>query len=58
MTTLLQFTIVDPSKNERLIAHCKRNLVDWEITIYDTGTVDMRILKIFSAFLVDYQDYF
>lgn len=45
---------------ERTIAQYKRIYVldapdSWEVTLYDRYTVDLRMIGIFSAFLVDYQ---
>ena len=53
------FSIVDPTRNERLIGNIKRKILDeWQVTLYDCETIDMRILKIFAAFIVDYQEHF
>lgn len=55
--------IITSAKNERTIANMRRNFVDntvdyWDITIYEPGVVDMRLLKLFSTFAIDYQEYF
>lgn len=54
------FTITDTTKNERPIAYLKRNKSqsDWAVTMYANSPLDVRILKVFSAFVVDYQDIF
>lgn len=52
------FNVVDSSKSERPLAYLKRNLVDWNVTLYAKDQLDLRILKIFSAFAVHYQDAF
>jgi len=48
---------------ERTIAHLRRNFVEhvtdhWDIKLYDPSAIDLRLLKVFSAFAIDYQEYF
>ncbi len=55
--------VLTSSQNERTIGHLKRKFVDnatdfWEVTIYDPGAIDLRLVRIFSIFAVDYQSYF
>lgn len=55
------FTIMTP--DERTIARYKRNFVQddldfWNIDIYDSDEVDLRLLKIFSGFAIDFQEFF
>lgn len=55
------FTVMDAQ--ERTIAFLKRNFVQgdidsWQVVQYDPGGLDQRILKIFSAFAIDFQEYF
>lgn len=55
------FTIQDTA--ERVVAALKRNFTgrkidSWEVTIFDTNSLDERILKLFSIFAVDNQQYF
>lgn len=50
-------------ENERTIARLKRNFIQddidsWEVVHYDQDALDPRILKIFSAFSIDFQEYF
>ena len=50
-------------ENERTIARLKRNFIlddidSWEVDHYDQDILDPRILKIFSAFSIDFQEYF
>jgi len=51
------FTIADPEG--MTVAHLKRNFTDhasredWDMAIYNLKAVDMRLLKIFSAFIAD-----
>lgn len=59
----LSFRIVHPSNDHLVLALLKRNFVEntvdnWDITIYATEAIDSRILKIFSAFAVDFQSSF
>jgi len=55
------FTIMTP--DERTIARFKRNYVQddldyWNIDVYDAEAIDMRLLKIFSGFAIDFQEFF
>jgi hypothetical protein len=55
--------ILTAAKGERTIGHMKRNFIEntvdnWDITIFEQGVVDMRLLKLFSTFAIDYQEYF
>jgi hypothetical protein len=55
------FMIEDAKK--RTIAIMKRQFVTgaidhWDITIYDDQKVDIRLMKLFSAFAIDHQKYF
>lgn len=54
------FTITDTTKAEKPIAYLKRNFSqgDWQVTMYANSPLDVRILKVFSAFVIDYQDVF
>lgn len=57
------FTISDPSSEAYTIARLKRNYIrddvdNWEVTVYEGERIDPRILRIFSAFAVDYQNAF
>ncbi len=55
--------IVHPEKTTKIYARLTRKFVQsqidhWEVNIYDTEIIDPRIIKVFSAFAVDYQEYF
>lgn len=55
--------VVTSAKNERTIANLRRNFVDnaldhWDITFYEPGSLDLRLLKIFSTFAIDHQEFF
>lgn len=52
------FNLLDASPLKRLVGVVKRNATadEWEVTLYQNDMVDHRILKIFSAFISDYQD--
>ncbi len=55
------FTIMTP--DERTIARFKRNYIQddldyWNVDIYDSNVVDLRILKVFSGFAIDFQEFF
>ena len=55
------FTVM--GEQEQTIAQLKRNFVQgdidsWKVVIYDPKFLDQRILKIFSAFAIDFQEYF
>ncbi len=55
------FTIMTP--DERTIARFKRNYIQddldfWNIDIYDTNAIDLRLLKVFSGFAIDFQEFF
>jgi len=57
------FVIVDPANSKQVIAQLKRNFVQntvdyWDVVLYDAASFDARILKIFSAFAIDFQEYF
>lgn len=57
------FTIVSPEHGEKTIGHFKRHFThkeshNWEVVFYDIKHMDQRIVKIFSAFVVDHQDSF
>lgn len=57
------FTILDPANNRQVVAQLKRNFAHnaadyWDVILYDTSSFDARILKIFSAFAIDFQEYF
>lgn len=50
-------------KTERTIGHLRRNFVEnvtdnWDIKLYEPNVIDMRVLKIFSIFAIDFQEYF
>ena len=58
--TCSAFTIVDPDNERHILASLKRNFVadtidNWEVSIYERDVIDVRIIKIFSAFAVDTQ---
>lgn len=55
------FIIMAP--DERTIARFKRNYIQddldfWNIDIYDSSAIDLRLLKIFSGFAIDFQEFF
>lgn len=57
------FVIVDPSNTKQVLGQLKRNFVQntvdyWDVVLYNTAAIDPRILKVFSAFAIDYQEYF
>ena len=57
------FVIVDPSNGKQVLGQLKRNFVQntldyWDVVLYDTAAIDVRILKVFSAFAIDFQEYF
>jgi hypothetical protein len=57
------FTMVHPINEQHIIAHFRREFVSgeidhWHVKIFDRDTIDLRIIKVFSAFAVDYQEYF
>lgn len=57
------FTILSPDYNEvtlALLKPCSTNKAcdDWDVILYDEDSFDSQLFKIFSAFLVDYQDSF
>lgn len=55
--------VVMAKPGERTIAHLRRIFVDhvvdhWDVTLYEPQAIDMRLLKVFSAFAIDFQEYF
>lgn len=55
------FTIMTP--DERTIARLKRNYIQddldfWNVDIYDGDAIDVRLLKVFSGFAIDFQEFF
>ncbi|MCH9631588.1 MAG: hypothetical protein S4CHLAM37_16120 [Chlamydiia bacterium] len=57
------FTITHPNSEAYTIARLKRNYVqdtvdDWDITVYESDLIDERIIRIFAAFVCDYQNSF
>jgi uncharacterized protein YxjI len=58
------FSILHPEKSSMILAYLRRNFVQdqtdhWTITINDeTGMIDPRVLKVFTAFAVDKQGFF
>lgn len=54
------FNVVDSSEVERPLAFLKRRFSegDWNVVVYSPEALDLRLVKIFSAFAVDYQEYF
>lgn len=52
------FNMLDASPMERMMGVVKRNAIadEWDVTLYQSDIVDHRCLKIFSAFVSDYQD--
>ncbi len=55
--------VVMAHPGERTIAHLRRIFVDnvvdhWDVTLYEPQAIDMRMLKVFSAFAIDFQEYF
>ncbi len=57
------FSIVHPDYDNVPIAYLRRHFVPnttdyWSVYIYDTETIDTRMIKIFSAFAVSMQDKF
>ena len=57
------FRIVHPSNDKLVLALLQRIFIEhtidnWDVTIYRSETIDPRILKIFSAFAVDFQSSF
>jgi len=56
------FTVMS-KKGERTIANLRRNFVEnvndhWDITLFEPNTIDLRMLKVFSTFAIDFQEYF
>jgi hypothetical protein len=52
--------LVTSSKGERTIAHLRRNFIEhvsdsWDVVLHEPDAIDVRLLKIFSAFAIDYQ---
>lgn len=57
------FSLIHPENDKLFIASLQRiflpNLRDhWECNLFDNDSIDMRILKVFSAFAVDHQEFF
>jgi hypothetical protein len=57
------FSIVHPENDKQFVASLQRvflpNLRDhWECNAFDADLLDIRILKVFSAFAVDHQEFF
>lgn len=57
------FTLFDPFEGTKTIGILKRNFVEnatdeWKVVLYDSENFDCRLFKIFSAFVVDNEDYF
>lgn len=55
--------LVTSAVGERTIAHLRRQFIpgtidSWDISCFEPTAIDLRLLKIFSAFAVDYQEYF
>ena len=55
------FTIMTP--NEKIVARLKRSFVledidSWKVVAYDSELLDLRIIKVFSSFVIDSQGYF
>jgi hypothetical protein len=55
--------VVMSAKGNRTIANLRRvfvqNVVDhWDVVLYEPDAIDIRLLKVFSAFAIDYQEYF
>lgn len=55
-----RFVIVPSTTNPHLIAELNRNLNDknWSISVHSPELIDDRIIRIFSAFVIDYEDKF
>ncbi|PCI93831.1 hypothetical protein COB11_04685 [Candidatus Aerophobetes bacterium] len=57
------FTITHPKSEAYTIARLKRNFVQdtvdgWDIIVYEKDLIDARIIRIFAAFVCDYQNTF
>lgn len=57
------FSIVNPNNESHYLVSMTRHFVqdavdDWTVVVYDQGSMDMRIIKIFAAFAVDTQEHF
>ncbi len=57
------FSIVDPNNDKYMLASLKRILLQnerdhWECNVFDTSSIDLRIVKVFAAFAVDHQEFF
>lgn len=58
------FSIFHPEKSSMILAYLRRNFVqdvtdNWTVTVNDdSGMIDPRILKVFTAFAVDKQGFF
>lgn len=55
--------VVMAAKGERTIANLRRNFVSnvtdhWDVVLFEPEAIDLRILKVFSSFAIDYQEYF
>lgn len=53
--------LMENSKTERLLGHLTRKIQTegtdvWEVSLYDPTSIDLRILKLFAAFLSDHTD--
>ena len=57
------FTILDPDNEQHYLVSLQRNFIldtidNWDVFVYEPEAIDMRIVKIFSAFVVDTQEDF
>lgn len=53
------FTLVEPSKNAKPLGQIKRTASgDWGVVLNDETALDARLVKIFSAFVVDHENSF
>lgn len=57
------FSLLDPNNTAKTLGLIKRNFNSkgsdsWDVSFYDSSAFDVRILKIFSAFVIDHQEYF
>jgi hypothetical protein len=55
--------VVSLAQGQRTIANLRRNFVEhvsdfWDVTLFEPGALDTRLLKVFSAFALDNQAYF
>jgi hypothetical protein len=57
------FAVFDPDNDKKIVAKLRRNFIldtvdNWDVAYYEPSRFDLRVMKIFSAFALDYQEYF